>query len=115
MQLPETTNSRADLLKSVWEQIRTRLEGARSRIYEEIRNYPRPIPACDQQFNYLLEERARVCGELDRVDEVLREGLWRSDPVQRIEAFLQSSGCIDSGAQQAIRSSLKEAFSGPVA
>jgi hypothetical protein len=46
-------------------EIRDRLESERERLYREIANYPRPIPACDQQFNHLLEERERICRELD--------------------------------------------------
>ena len=52
-------NRREDFLTSVWNRIRAHLENEKTKIYEEIRNYPRPVPACDQQFNYLLEERAR--------------------------------------------------------
>jgi hypothetical protein len=40
------------------------LEKERQRIHEEIRGYPRPIPACDVQFNALLEERNAICAEL---------------------------------------------------
>jgi hypothetical protein len=43
------------------------LEAERRRLYEEIRNYPTPIAACDQQFNYLLEQQAQVTAELNRV------------------------------------------------
>ena len=43
------------------------LEFEKRRFYEEIRNYPTPITACDQQFNYLLEQQARVTAELSRV------------------------------------------------
>jgi hypothetical protein len=43
------------------------LEAERRRLYEEIRNYPTPIAGCDQQFNYLLEQQARVIADLERV------------------------------------------------
>jgi len=43
------------------------LEAEKQRLYDEIRNYPTPIAACDQQFNYLLEQHARVTAELDRL------------------------------------------------
>jgi hypothetical protein len=49
--------------------IRTLLEEKKQRTYEEIRNYPRPIPACDQHFNYLLEEQDRICLELSRLED----------------------------------------------
>ena len=47
-------NRQADLalMDSVWNRIRDYLENERHRIYEEIKNYPTPIPACDAQFNY---------------------------------------------------------------
>lgn len=38
----------------------SQLIAEKARIEEEIRNYPAPIPACDAQFNYLLERRAEI-------------------------------------------------------
>ncbi len=29
-------------------------------IYRQIKNYPTPIAGCDEQFNFLLEERDRL-------------------------------------------------------
>jgi len=29
-------------------------------IYEQIKNYPTPIAGCDEQFDFLLEERNRL-------------------------------------------------------
>ena len=29
-------------------------------IYEQIKNYPTPRAGCDEQFNFLLEERDRL-------------------------------------------------------
>ena len=43
------------------------LEAEKRRLYEEIRNYPTPIAGCDQQFNYLLEQQARIAAELNRI------------------------------------------------
>lgn len=54
-------------------QMRAQLEQEKRRINEEINNYPPPIPACDAQFNYLLEERARILQELSRLDVRLDE------------------------------------------
>ena len=45
------------------------LENEKRRINEEIRTYPTPIAGCDAQFNYLLEEQARIVKELDRLRE----------------------------------------------
>jgi hypothetical protein len=38
------------------QEIAARLET----IYEQIKNYPTPIAGCDEQFNFLLEERDRL-------------------------------------------------------
>ena len=46
---------------------KTQLEAEQRRINEEIKLYPHPIPACDAQFNYLLEERTRIAQELARL------------------------------------------------
>lgn len=46
-----------------------RLQAEKQRVDDEIRNYPRPIAACDLQFNYFLEERARIAYELERMHE----------------------------------------------
>ena len=55
--------------EALWREIRT-LEGKKNLINDEIVNYPPPIPACDAQFNYLLEERARLTEELNRLREL---------------------------------------------
>jgi hypothetical protein len=47
------------------------LEAEKRRLYDEIRSYPTPIAGCDQQFNYLLEQQARVHTELNRVRAAL--------------------------------------------
>jgi hypothetical protein len=95
-----------DFIESVWNRIRTHLENARAKIYEEIRNYPRPVPACDQQFNYLLEERARIGRELDRMAEAAGESLRRDNPIDVIDDFINTSNYIDKNVRQTIRSYL---------
>ncbi|MDQ2975065.1 MAG: hypothetical protein M3R69_06610 [Acidobacteriota bacterium] len=91
---------------SAWQRIRDYLESERHRIYEEIRNYPPPIPACDAQFNYLLEERARITQELDRVKVLSQESLTQRDSVKCIDEFIVSSNYIDGEMEQSIRSRL---------
>ncbi|MCG8693611.1 MAG: hypothetical protein MI806_20590 [Minwuiales bacterium] len=49
-----------DTLKA---EIDAHLERQRQAVEKQIRRYPPPIPACDAQFNYLLEERDRLCRE----------------------------------------------------
>src|SRR5262245_15455400 len=97
-----------DPVQSLWTMIRAHLEARKAQLYDEIRNYPRPIPACDQQFNYLLEERVRLSQELEQLDEVCRERLAAGEALKRVEEFLQSSCFLDQDAGQTIWSRFKE-------
>ncbi len=47
-------------------RVTAHLESERVRIHDEIMRYPSPIPACDEHFNFLLEERTRIGRELRR-------------------------------------------------
>lgn len=55
-----------------WQQQKEALESERERVIEQIRSYPTPIPACDEQFNWLLAERTRVARALEQVNSRLR-------------------------------------------
>lgn len=93
------------LMESVWEKIQEHLENERHRVSEEIMNYPTPIPACDAQFNYLLEERTRIAEELERLQALSRESLTPKANLKRIDEFIASSNYINAEAEQKIRSS----------
>ena len=45
--------------------LRASLEARRKQLDDEIRAYPTPIPRCDAQFNFLMEERARIVAEIE--------------------------------------------------
>ena len=53
---------------SQWESLRRGLEALATSVAAEIRAYPRPITACDAQFNHLLELRRLVPLELQRLE-----------------------------------------------
>ena len=53
---------------SEWESLRRDLEALATSVATEIRAYPRPITACDAQFNHLLELRRLVPLELQRLE-----------------------------------------------
>jgi len=63
----KTATTTDDLRTEVYSQIEAHLWQERERIYAEIHAYPPPIPACDAQFNYLIEKRALVTQELSQV------------------------------------------------
>ena len=55
-----------------FDAVQEHLQLTRLKILTEIQHYPTPIPHCDQQFNWLLEQRDSVSEELHTLEE-LRE------------------------------------------
>jgi hypothetical protein len=63
MAMPHQTPSgtiETDRLETLALELRRWLSGARTVLAGEIRSYPTPIPRCDAQFNYLVEQRDRL-------------------------------------------------------
>lgn len=71
--------------ESEWRTLRRRLEAKQQSVAEEIHSYPPPIPACDAQFNHLLEQRRVLGRELARLD------LAAKDQAIAITDFIRSS------------------------
>ena len=82
-------------LEAIWLEIRSYLEKKKNEIHDEIVKYPPPIPACDVQFNYLLEERTRITQELSRVRALSGNGTNSDDSVRLLREFIDSCACID--------------------
>lgn len=78
-----------------WARIQQHLETEMHRVRDEIRNYPAPIPACDAQYNYLLEEREGLSSELARVRKFMNE--------DSVDAFLSDSSFLGDSAKAEIR------------
>ena len=79
-----------DWSESAWEAIRAQLEQKRRSILDAIAQYPHPIPACDQHFNYLLEERLRLSLELRRLNGAAAASLTSEEPRHSVQAFIES-------------------------
>ena len=110
--MPSTISHRDmvhDLLMSVWQTIREQLEAKQNQIYDDIANYPPPIPACDQHFNYLLEQRTGIAQELRRQKALAEESLTSRDPIALIREFVASSVYMNDETRQHIRSCLQNA------
>lgn len=101
----------SDRIKFLWNRIKRHLEEERHRIYREIRNYPPPIPACDAQFNHLLEQRKRISQELAELERLSNQHLTPEQHMESIDRFITSSICINTQTDPEIRSHFKEAFS----
>ena len=76
----------------------------RDRVNEQIGSYPPPIPACDAQFNYLLDERTRISNELKFVDTMMARCLSGSVDIEEIEQLIASSARIDNKMIAKLRS-----------
>jgi hypothetical protein len=106
-------NGQPDPVRSAWERIEAHLENERRRVHDEIRKYPPPIPACDQDFNYLLEKRAQITDELGRLRETGMAGIAPEDSIKLIDEFVNASNCIDDEMKRKIRSDLKAGLARP--
>ncbi len=59
---------------SDWDALRARLERMQEAVAAEINAYPPPIPACDAQFDHLLERREALSEALARLDAARKDG-----------------------------------------
>ena len=89
------------------EKIRNCLERARNRVHERITHYPMPIPACDADYNCLLEERARITDALDRLQTDAANGAAITDSITRIEALILASAHVEAETKREIDMALR--------
>ncbi len=59
---------------SDWNALRARLVQLQEAVAAEISAYPAPIPACDAQYNHLLERRAALAEARARLDAARQGG-----------------------------------------
>ncbi|MEM7127153.1 MAG: hypothetical protein AAF702_12550 [Chloroflexota bacterium] len=76
--------------------IRQKLATQKDEINQTIREYPRPITACDEQFNLLLEKRVSITQEIIRLERIIGQVASEnnsSDEVdsEQLKAFVASS------------------------
>lgn len=83
--------------------IRDHLLALKKPVDAEIRAYPPPIPACDAQFNYLLDRRAALSRALVRLDAILQEDLPPAAEARALDAFIESCTDIDAETAAALR------------
>lgn len=82
-------DERAELarLEAIWRQIEERLEAEKRRIVDEIGSYPHPIPACDAQFNALLEERVALLERIGEVKDIRKRNLSVREHLELLSGF----------------------------
>jgi hypothetical protein len=86
-----------------WKAIQAYLEAHKRDLLTRIHAYPPPITACDDQFNWLLERRDAVAGELARLDATVERGAAEREVDVAVDAFLRTSPCIDADATRRLR------------
>lgn len=112
MKVPFSAEKSAEATRAAWKEIESCLEQHKERIYAQIKGYPTPITACDQQFNYLLDERTAISRELDRLRSAAEESTRDGDQRGCIQAFIDSSSYVDGATKQRLRSRLSQQLSG---
>ena len=85
-------------------QIKERLRDEEALRYEEISNYPPPIPACDVHFNTLLEERDAIRRKISQVDALLQA----EDVSQAIHDFVNPSKHLGVEAEERLKRLLRQ-------
>ena len=103
-------NNPMAVVEPMWRELEFHLEKEKRRIFDEILHYPPPIPACDVQFNYLLEERARITQELRRMSELSKKGAGYRDCIRLIREFIGSSKFINDVLEAKLLSNLEKAL-----
>jgi len=92
---------------TIRQQIEACLAAERQRIHQEIKEYPRPVAGCDQQFNYLLEQRSLIAHEISHLEDLWREPDGACS-IEQIRDFLDSSQCLSDRAKRNMLSLLSE-------
>lgn len=87
----------------IWQAIKRSLEAKRDEVYAEIYSYRPPIPACDVQFNFLIEVRARVAQELSHLQSLGKQNLPAAELLSQLDEFLEASTALTEEAKQTIR------------
>ena len=73
-----------------WAEIESLLASRLATVEHEIRQYPAPIPACDAQFNHLLEERSIIPQEISRARPAVNASESLSEARRALDEFIAS-------------------------
>ena len=83
-------------IQSIYQNLISLLESQETQLRKEIHTYPPPIPACDAQFNYLLEKRDRLPIELNRLHKLSQQDEF----ADALVTFLETSTLIQDDVKE---------------
>ncbi len=95
-----------DAQRDVIALIRKHIDVHRNQIYTQIRHYPAPIPACDVQYNHLLEQRAGITQELSRLNALSRGPQSILGLIDSLCEFIDDSSSIHGEVRQELHAAL---------
>lgn len=81
-------------------EVEAALQRAKERIKREIHAYPPPIPACDAQFNYLLEQRNTAAAELGAVRSACASGDTTAAQASALAQLVKASTILKPDVKQ---------------
>lgn len=97
-----------------WAALRRHLEAKNRAINVEVAHYPTPIARCDVQLSKLLEQRARVYRDLERIaqiGEVLPSNRVNAEWLRGVDNFVANGEPdAEDDAEIALRIELKRAI-----
>ncbi|MCB9148657.1 MAG: hypothetical protein H6641_07840 [Caldilineaceae bacterium] len=88
-------NVEARRVQQLCADVRALMVRKKEQIYAEIRAYPFPIPACDAQYNYLLEKRDRASQELQQLDALAAAQANPAATLAALKAVVAESALLD--------------------
>ncbi|WP_420628818.1 hypothetical protein [Candidatus Leptofilum sp.] len=95
------------VVTDLWQAIEAHLTQEKQRIFDEIVNYPPPIPACDVQFNFLLAERAEILQALRQLHGILGAEQSVADQARAMHSFVESCQFFDDALQASLLAKLE--------
>lgn len=99
-----------------WAALRRHLEAKNRAINAEVAHYPTPIARCDVQLSKLLEQRARIYRDLERIaeiGEVFSSNRVSAEWLRGVDNFVANGEPdAEDDAEIALRIELKRAIGG---
>ncbi len=82
------------------------LQAARVALNKEIGAYPAPIPACDAQFNGLLEQRRQLSRAIRAIDAILAKGATETLTGVDLQRIVDALGQVDDTLAARLKATL---------